>query len=41
MKYHTVCSMRLFKNTDDKSKADYGNSKWKPFKDGSPAAGFF
>ena len=37
MKYHTVCSMRLFKNTDDKSKADYGNSKWKPYKDGSVA----
>lgn len=36
-KYESIMSIRLFANIDDSSKSDYGNSKWKPYKEGSPA----
>ena len=36
-KYVKVTTIRCFANTDDQAKSKYGNSNWKPYKDGAPA----
>lgn len=35
--YIKMCKIRCFANTDGKLKSAYGNSGWRPFRDGSPA----
>lgn len=36
-KYIKLTTIRCFANTDDQAKSKYGNSNWKPYKDGAPA----
>ncbi len=36
-KFIKLTTIRCFPNNDGQAKSKYGNSKWKPFKDGSPA----
>lgn len=36
-RYVKITTIRCFANTDDQAKSKYGNSNWKPYKDGAPA----
>tara|TARA_R110002072_G_scaffold35355_3_gene104758 strand:- start:593 stop:943 length:351 start_codon:yes stop_codon:yes gene_type:complete len=36
-KFIKLTTIRCFPNNDGQAKSKYGNSKWKPWKDGSPA----